>query len=173
MTTIVRTATHADREAVLALVRAAFSQGGPDGKEEVGIVEATWSLERSAAGFELVAVDGDALVGHVLAAFGELGDRPVLGIAPLAVASARQGQGIGTTLMTELLSRAEAAGCPLVMVLGEPDYYGRFGFEPAGPLGIEYPPAGAANPAFQARRLAPYDATYRGVFTYCWELSAG
>jgi putative acetyltransferase len=57
------------------------------------------------------------------------------------------------------------------VVLGDPAYYGRFGFEPAGPLGIEYPPVGAASPAFQVRRFAPYDASYRGAFTYCWESS--
>jgi putative acetyltransferase len=171
MAMIVRTATQADREPVLEVVRDAFATGGRDGHEEVDIVAATWSFGRSPAGFELVAVEGAALVGHVLAATGELGDRPVLGVAPVSVAPARQREGIGTALMTELLARAEAAGCPLVVVLGDPAYYGRFGFEPAGPLGIEYPPVGTASPAFQVRRFAPYNASYRGTFTYCWEHS--
>jgi putative acetyltransferase len=171
MTTIVRAATSADRDAILAVVRDAFSKDGGDGREEVDIVTATWSLGRLPAGIELVATRDDALVGHVLAAFGALGDRPVLGVAPLSVAPTRQGQGIGSALMTEVLSRAEEARCPLVVVLGDPAYYGRFGFEPAGPLGIEYRPVGADNPAFQVRRLASYDPSCRGAFTYCWESS--
>jgi putative acetyltransferase len=71
--------------------------------------------------------------------------------------------------MTELLRRVETAGRPLVVLLGNPAYYGRFGFEPSGPLGITYRPVGEDNPAFQVRRFAGYDATYRGDFTYCWE----
>ena len=43
---------------------------------------------------------------------------------------------------------------PLLVLLGDPAYYGRFGFEPAGPLGLSYLPVGADNPHFQARRLA-------------------
>ena len=172
MTPIVRTAEPADRDATLAVVREAFSEGGRDGQEEVDIVTATWSLGRSPSGCELVAVGDGSLVGHVLAAFGVLADRPVLGVAPVSVAPARQGQGVGSALMTELLLRADEACRPLVVLLGEPAYYGRFGFEPAGPLGIEYPPVGAGHPAFQVRRLAAYDPSWRGAFTYCWELPA-
>ena len=55
------------------------------------------------------------------------------------------------------------------MLLGDPAYYGRFGFEPAGPLGLSYPPVGAGNPHFQARQLPGYAEALRGEFSYCWE----
>jgi putative acetyltransferase len=75
--------------------------------------------------------------------------------------------------MTEVLRQAEEIGDPLLLLLGVPEYYGRFGFETAGPLGIEYPPVGSANPHFLIRKLATYSPDYRGEFTYCWELAAG
>jgi len=72
--------------------------------------------------------------------------------------------------MTELLRRADGAGLPLVVLLGNPDYYGRFGFEPTGPLGVTYQPVGADSPYFQARKLTAYDPSYGGDYTYCWEI---
>ena len=170
----VRPATDADRDAILALVRAAFTRDGGDGSDEVGIVEATWALGDAVPdGLELVATRGDQVVGHVLGARADLGGTQVAGIAPLAVAPAHQGGGIGTALMTDVLARAEAAGIPLVGLLGSPAYYGRFGFEASGPLGITYQPVGADNPHFQVRRLAGYTPAVRGDFTYCWESPPG
>ncbi|MEW6472178.1 MAG: N-acetyltransferase [Actinomycetota bacterium] len=157
----VRSSLAGDREAILAVVRDAFATGGRDGQEEVDIVEMTWSLGAGAAGLELVAVDGGQVVGHVLAAYGHLDGREVVGVAPVSVVTARQGEGIGTALMTELIRRADEAGLPLLVVLGEPAYYSRFGFEPSGPLGLSYPPAGANSPYFQVRRLTGYEPAYR------------
>ena len=64
---------------------------------------------------------------------------------------------------------ATEAGWPLLVILGEPAFYARFGFEPAEPLGLSYAPVGAGDPHFQARRLPGYSAAQRGVFSYCWE----
>ena len=58
-------------------------------------------------------------------------------MAPLAVIPHRQSEGIGSGLMNELLRQAEGIGEPLLVLLGLPAYYGRFGFEAAGPLGID------------------------------------
>ncbi len=165
----VRTAAPGDRDGILEVVREAFSREGRDGREELHIVEATWALHATPHELELVAVEDGAVVGHVLAAGGDLGGRAVIAVAPLAVTPAHQGAGIGSRLMVELLRRAEAAEAPLVAVLGDPAFYGRFGFEPAGALGISYPPVGDGNPHFQVRRFGGYDPSYRGEFTYCWE----
>ncbi len=163
----IRTAVPADREAIRRLVREAFSSEDRDGLEEVGIVDSTWTLDAGPRDLELVATGDDAIVGHVMAAVGDLAGREVVAVAPLAVSPARQGEGIGHALMTELLRRAEAAELPLIVLLGFPDYYGRFGFEPSGPLGISY--RLAPNPHFLVRRLARYEPSYRGDFLYCWE----
>ena len=144
----IRVADPMDRDAILTVVRQAFSRDGRDGQEEVDIVVNTWRLEATLAGLELVAVDGSSVIGHVLAARGDLGGREVVAVAPLAVSPSHQGHGVGNALMTELLRRAEVAGHPLVALLGNPAYYGRFGFEPSGPLNILYLPVGSGNPHF-------------------------
>lgn len=164
-----RSLVDGDRPAVLALVREAFS-ANHKGREEMDIVERTWALDASVPGLELVAVEEGEVLGHVLTAFGDLGGRPVAGVAPLGVAPRHQGRGIGTALMESVLAGAEAAGLPLVLLLGSPTFYSRFGFEPAGPLGITYGGVDPADPAFQARRLSSYEPSLRGVYAYCWEL---
>ena len=81
------------------------------------------SYGRGGAGGEqldLVAVEGPRILGHVLGAYGRLGDRAVVGIAPLSVVTDRQNEGIGSAVMTELLGRIEGAGAPLVVLLGLP-----------------------------------------------------
>ncbi len=158
-----------DQEAVLATVRDAFRNPTQDGEAEASIVARTWALGASLEGLDLVAVDGSAIVGHVLGAAGDLEGKPALAVAPLCVAPSRQGEGIGSSLMNDLVRRAEAAGWPLVLVLGDPRYYQRFGFKPSGPLGIYYRPAGEGNPHFQVRCLTRFDPSLRGEFTYCWE----
>ena len=166
---IVRPTTPADHDAVLTLVMHAFSDTARDGNEEVGIVADTWALAAAPDGFDLVAADDGIVVGHILGAWGDLDGRAIVGIAPLAVAPGHQRRGVGTALMTELLSHSVRTGLPMVVLLGDPAYYGRFGFEPAGQLGITYRPVGADNPHFQVRRLPEYDPSARGDFTYCWE----
>jgi predicted N-acetyltransferase YhbS len=89
----IRTATPRDRDAILAVVREAFAHGGRDGQEEVDIVVGTWRLGATLGGLELVAADGDLVIGHVLGARGDLGGREVAAVAPLAVAPSRQGRG--------------------------------------------------------------------------------
>jgi putative acetyltransferase len=75
--------------------------------------------------------------------------------------------------MNEVIRRAEESSEPLLLLLGLPRYYRRFGFEPAAPLGIDYLPAGRGNPHFLVRKLATYGPEWRGEFNYCWEMAAG
>jgi putative acetyltransferase len=161
-----------DHEAVLAVVREAFTKPGWDGEVEAGIVARTWALGASPNGLDLVAIDGAAIVGHVLGAVGDLGGQPALAVAPLCVARSRQLEGIGSALISELLSRADGAGWPLVLLLGNPDYYQRFGFKPSGPFGIFYRPVGEGDPHFQVCPLNPFDPALKGEFTFCWEVTA-
>jgi putative acetyltransferase len=75
--------------------------------------------------------------------------------------------------MARVLDGAAAEDRPLIVLLGDPAYYGRFDFEPSAPLGICYRAVGEDNPHFLVRRFLGYDPSYRGDFTYCWELEAG
>ncbi len=166
----IRTAEASDRDAILACVRAAFATRGRDGEEEVDIVRETWSRGAAVPGLDLVAISGKEVVGHALGGWGRLGPREAIGLAPLAVRPDFQGQGVGSKLVREFLARANAAGWPMVLLLGNPAYYSRFGFDPAGHLGMTYASFDPADPHFQVARLDAYDPSWQGKFTYCWEL---
>jgi putative acetyltransferase len=169
---VIRPATTADAAGILAVVGDAFSfDGTRDASEELAIVRGTWSAQAGRPLLELVAVEDGTLVGHLQAAPGRLDGRAtaVAGVAPVCVASAHQGRGTGSALMAALIGAAEERHWPLLVLLGDPAFYGRFGFEAAGPLGLSYPPAGAGNRHFQALRLSGSGAALRGEFSYCWE----
>jgi putative acetyltransferase len=80
-----------------------------------------------------VAEDDGAIVGHILFTPVVVEGRPALGmgLAPLAVLPGRQRQGIGSQLVRRGLDSLRERGCPFVVVVGHPEYYPRFGFEPA------------------------------------------
>jgi putative acetyltransferase len=170
--TIVRVATRpGDERSILQVVSDAFSDATRDASEELAIVHQTWQKQDASDLIELVADDNGMVVAHALAAPGRIDGAPtsVAGVAPVCVAPSHQHRGVGTALMESLVLAATARRWPLLVLLGDPTYYVRFGFEPAGPLGLTYAPAGAHSPHFQARRLDDYDARQRGTFTYCWE----
>ena len=87
----------------------------------------------------LVAED-DAVVGHILftPVVVESAERSVLGmgLAPMAVLPDRQRQGIGSQLVRRGLDILRERSCPFVVVVGHPEYYPRFGFEPASAHGL-------------------------------------
>lgn len=161
----------ADEATVLAVVKAAFSDPTRDAKEELAIVRTTWAVCEAPYLLELVAVDDGTPVAHVAAAPGRIDGIPsaVAGVAPVCVAPSHQGRGIGTELMQTLVETAKGRGWPLLVLLGDPAFYARVGFEPAGSSGLHYAPVGPDNPHFQACALDKSAATPRGEFSYCWE----
>ncbi len=100
--------------------------------------------QRKAATLSLVALEDGEVVGHVL--FSPVTIRgekpgeelPVVGMGPVAVLPARQRQGIGSRLIRAGLEEIRQEGHAAVVVLGDPHYYTRFGFEPAGRFGIRF-----------------------------------
>jgi putative acetyltransferase len=106
----------------------------------------------------LVAVQGGAVVGHVLltdvAVVGQGLVPRGAGLAPLAVRPTFQRRGIGAMLVRAVLQRARQVGYGFVCLVGDPTYYRRFGFRPAATLGLaaefDAPPE-----AFLAIELAP------------------
>lgn len=169
MKPVVRRAEVHDRSAILELVEASFSAPDHDGRQEVQIVTDTWRVDAAIPGLELVAVEDARVVGHILGARGHPPSPGFVAVAPLCVRTDRQGHGLGSTLMTVLLERAEEQRWPAVVLLGDPAFYSRFGFEPAGRHGLIYAPVGEERPYFQLRRLSTFDPSTRGVFRYCWE----
>lgn len=149
----IRPEVSADEDAVAALLRAAF--GSPD---EARLLR---SLRRSGDLIEtLVAIGDDRICGH--AAFCRLGlrttagaEQPVVCLAPLAVAPQYQRRGVGTRLVETGLRKMAAAGEGIVFVLGDPAYYGRFGFSSSAAKPYRSPFSNHARAAHLALRLKP------------------
>ena len=80
----------------------------------------------------LLAYDGKP-AGHIAYSHLALHETPSVRacvLAPLAVPPPFQNRGVGTALVRQSLQRLTDDGYDLVVVLGEPSYYGRFGFDP-------------------------------------------
>ena len=143
----VRIATTGDAQGIRQVHRAAFPTD-----LEADLVE---RLERNGdAVISLVAEEEGAIVGHILfsrmMAQADGRELSALGLAPVAVRPERQGSGVGASLIEEGISAARQSGTEMLFVLGEPAYYGRFGFDAgtAKPFASPY-----AGPYFQAMAL--------------------
>ena len=83
----------------------------------------------------------------------------------MAVLPEYQRSGAGSALVTESLRLARETDLPLVIVVGHPEYYPRFGFEPADALGLEAP-FELPPEAWMAYRLPAYTPAARGTVIY-------
>ena len=98
-------------------------------------------------------VDGE-VVGHVaFSPVSTASGAEGAGLAPIAVLPSHRRRGIGAKLVEAGLTASRAAGFGWVVVLGEPAYYSRFGFRPAGGFGLS--DAYGGGDAFQAMELIP------------------
>jgi putative acetyltransferase len=132
---------------------------------EVGLVDDLIDSGDAVPALSLVADLDRELVGHVICSKATVGDHPAVGLGPIGVLPDHQRQGVGKALMHAVLAAADALELPLVGLLGSIEYYPRFGFVPAGQVGIEAP-----NPAwgdhFQVRMLTAYRPSIVGTFRY-------
>ncbi len=125
----VRQAALSDRPGIESVYLAAFGS-----EERASVAQLAVDLVTDAESFDslsFVSSDGEEVLGHV--AFSPLvfdsGNR-VKGsiLSPLAVAPRMQGKGIGSGLVKKGLERLRMDGNDVVLVYGDPNYYGRFGF---------------------------------------------
>lgn len=162
---LIRPETRQDLRSVEAVAEMTFGR-----RLEVRMIESIRASDGYVPELSLVAEDEEtgALVGHIMLSYVELEGtgRCVLELGPLGVRPSRQRQGIGSQLVREALARADALGEPLVVVLGHPEYYPRFGFRPSRELGIERPHRGIPEDAFMAVPLGAYDPALRGRIVF-------
>jgi putative acetyltransferase len=128
------------------------------------MVEAIRASDGFVPELSLVAELDGAIVAHVLLSYVGLegSSRRVLELGPMSVAPEHQRRGIGSALIREALRLAETRREPVVIVLGHPTYYPRFGFRPASELGITPPDPELPDAVFMAVPLTSYDETVRG-----------
>ena len=133
---------------------------------EVGMFEALWEARDAIPELSFTALGDGEVVGHVTASKATIASVPVVAVGPIGVLpDHHQGTGIGSALMDALLAAADAAGVPLLVLLGAPQYYSRFGFRAAEELGV-IPPEPGWGDAFQARPLTAYTESVAGRFQY-------
>ncbi|MFI5608808.1 GNAT family N-acetyltransferase [Amycolatopsis sp. NPDC051903] len=164
---LIRQATPRDEPAIRAVHTAAFAQDGLDVVPEAVLVDGLRTDGDLLPALSLVATVDGAVGGHACSSPATLGDDPksALGFGPLGVLPSNQREGIGSALVHATIGAANALGYGVLVLLGNPAYYTRFGFVLAEELGITPPVAGWA-PHFQARTLAAYTPENRGAFRY-------
>jgi putative acetyltransferase len=127
-----------DEGAIYEVNRLAFND-----EAEPKLVDLIRATDDFIPGLSLVAEQDGRIVGHVLFSRAEIrtedGAVPVLVLGPIAVLPELQNQGIGSKLIEVGTERARELGETIVVLVGHPWYYPRFGFRPAQPLGIAYP----------------------------------
>lgn len=126
----IRAEADGDADAIGALVATAFAVAPHASGTEAAIVTAL--REAGALELSLVALRAGRIVGHVAFSPVRIGGAPGgwRGLGPVAVAPDCQGQGIGSALVRTGLARLRDAGAAGCVVLGDPAWYGRFGFAP-------------------------------------------
>jgi putative acetyltransferase len=163
---IVRTEAPGDWSSIDEIHREAFESDRHSRHDEAAIVHALRAGGQLA--ISLVAEQEGEVVGHIAISPVSISDgtRDWYGLGPLAVIPKHQGRGIGQRLVRESLQRlhdSSAAGCVL---LGDPEFYGRFGFKPSASLVLP----GASPGYFQSQWFA--GVVPQGVVAYHESFSA-
>lgn len=105
--------------------------------EEADLVDALRLDPAWVPGLSIVAInDEDRPVGYALLTRCHVDDVPALCLAPCAVLPRHQRTGAGSAAITTALEAASHIGEKIVVVLGHPSYYPRFGFTRASRSGI-------------------------------------
>lgn len=124
----IRPETPADAPLIRSLTDAAFAGVEHSSQTEGAIIDAL--RQANALTLSLVAEQDDAIIGHV--AFSPVlidgQDLGWFGLGPVSVSPALQRGGVGTSLIEEGLRRLKHRGARGCVVLGDPNYYRRFGF---------------------------------------------
>jgi putative acetyltransferase len=155
-----------DVDAITAVVADAFCS-----PVEARLPAAIRASENFVPEWSLVAALRGRMVGHVMVSYVALHDeqttRRIASLSPMSVARDFHRRGIGSALIRAVVARVDADGEPLVVLEGDPAYYGRLGFEYAVPHGIHITlPDWAPPEAAQIMRLTAYDPSIRGRLVY-------
>jgi len=123
-----------DIEAIEVLTETAFLNAPHTSNTERYIINALRNAD--ALSVSLVAEESEVVIGHVAASPITISDGSAgwYGLGPISVIPDRQGQGLGAQLMENALEALKELGAKGCVLLGDPNYYCRFGFKPESEL---------------------------------------
>lgn len=153
-----------DANAISAMLKRAFNGVSHSKGTEAAIVRALRA--QSALAVSLVAEIQGKVIGHAAFSPVAVGDNtcPWYGLGPLAVEPKYQRLGIGASLVAtglDWLRKRGAAGC---VVLGDPAYYGRFGFKTTSGITLAGPPPENFMALVLAGPMASGEVRYHAAF---------
>ncbi|AFZ33711.1 GCN5-related N-acetyltransferase [Stanieria cyanosphaera PCC 7437] len=134
---IIRPETTLDYESISIVNDLAFGQ-----QNEAKLIDKIRNSDRYISELSLVAELEHKIIGYIMFSWIDLvaeKNLKVLALAPLAVLPQSQNQGVGSALVNQGLLIADNQNIPLVIVLGHPNFYAKFGFEPSLKYNIESP----------------------------------
>jgi putative acetyltransferase len=160
-----------DVDAVAQVQREAFGAHDPAHAEVViRLVDDLRTRLKGESGLSLVADYGGEVGGHVMFSRGLL-DAPARAVevqilSPVGVRPRAQGKGIATALIRRGLEILGALNVPAVFLEGDPGFYSRLGFVPAGTRGFRKPSLRIPDAGFQVITLPAYEPWMTGTLVY-------
>lgn len=130
-----------DIQAIFDLTKEAFNDEEYSSHTEQFIVNALRAAKQLTV--SLVAETHGKIVGHIAFSPVSISDGTTdwYGLGPISVIPKYQGKGIGSELMREGLNRIKTLNAKGCVLLGDPNYYGKFGFKADTRLILEGFPA--------------------------------
>jgi len=152
---VIRVAHEGDWPAIPEVHRIAFGAEGDDVARIAQQLHDDPDLYEADLSF--VAEDDGIVVGHVMNTWSAIegSDARVLQFSPLGVLPDYQRRGHGSALVRASIDAVRARGEPVLVLEGNPKFYGRFGFVRADELGLLPPPECHWDWAFQVAVLDP------------------
>ena len=125
----IRKETEADIPFIRSVTEAAFKTAEHSSHTEHWIIDALRRNDQLT--ISLIAELDNKIVGHVAISPVTIasGEKDWYGLAPISVLPEYQGQGVGALLMQKALADIKGTGAGGCVVLGDPNYYGKFGFK--------------------------------------------
>ena len=136
-----RPASPTDTPAIRAVTKAAFENAAHSDHTEHFIVDAL--ISNDALTVSLIAEADGEVIAHIAISPVSISDGSDqwFGLGPISVLPAYQRQGIGTRLMEQALAALKDSAAHGCVVLGDPDFYQRFGFSAAADMVLPGVPA--------------------------------